>query len=151
MRMAAFVTSVKWLLLIKLLIDLSQVPFVFVEKNREFFSSVIVIWFLYFFFLKKDLWTDTWQKQCLLLDSFFLVTLPPTCCFFYFPFLLSNHSKVRYLHSYQFVTEELVLTREFLLAFGVKTKISLSSVTVNIIYLLLHTCTSFKCYIGWLF
>ena len=60
-------------------------------------------------------------------------------------FLLSDHSKVRYLHSYQLVTEKLGLTREFLLAFGVKTKIFLSSVTFNIIYILLHTCTPFEC------
>ena len=60
MRMAAFVTSVKWLLLIKLLVDISQVPFAFAEKNRKLFSSVMVIRFFVvvvclFVFLKKDL------------------------------------------------------------------------------------------------
>lgn len=112
--------SVKWLLLIKLLIDLSQVPFVFVERIENFFPLLFMIRFLYFFFKRKILWTD---KNNVCFGLFFLLILPPTCCFF-FPLSSFWSLKVRYLHSYQFVTEELDLTREFLLAFGVKTKIS---------------------------
>lgn len=85
---------------------LKSYPLSFVEKNRNFFFLCYYDQVFVFFFLKKDLWTDTWQKQCLLLDSFFLVILPPTCCFFFFPFFFLI-TKVRYLHSYQFVTEEL--------------------------------------------
>lgn len=50
--------------------------------------------------------------------------------FLFFPFFLADLFKVRYLH---LVPKGVAFNREFLLVFGIKIKISLCPVTVNII------------------
>lgn len=54
-------------------------------------------------------------------------------------FFFADLFKVRYLYNYQIVLKGLEFNREFLLAFYVKTKISLYPITVNIIHYLLCT------------